>query len=134
MVWAAKGVKGVLTNGGARDTDEQLYQKAMPTWHRWVVQPMYQGRVVFGEPGSTVEIGGAAVKPGDLIAADGDGAIVVPQDVIADVLHYAKQESENDRYVAGCSSRCSALSRTSRPSRCFPTCPIIPTRKSARTS
>jgi len=30
--------------------------------------------------------------------ADGDGAIVVPQDVIGDVLHYAKQESENDRH------------------------------------
>ena len=42
MIWAAKGVKGVLTNGGARDTDEQLYQKAIPVWHRWVVQPMYQ--------------------------------------------------------------------------------------------
>lgn len=97
MVWAAAGVKGVLTNGGARDTDEQLYQKAMPCWHRWVVQPMYQGRVEFGEPNSSVEIGGAHVKPGDLIVADGDGAIAVPQDVIDDVLKYAIQESENDR-------------------------------------
>jgi 4-hydroxy-4-methyl-2-oxoglutarate aldolase len=62
MVWAARGAKGVLTNGGARDTDEQLYQKAMPCWHRWVVQPMYQGRVEFGEPNSIVEIGGATVR------------------------------------------------------------------------
>jgi regulator of RNase E activity RraA len=59
---------------------------------------MYQGRVEFGEPNSTVEIGGAVVKPGDLIVADGDGAIVVPHDLIDDVLHYAKQESENDRH------------------------------------
>lgn len=99
MVWAARGVRGVLTNGGARDTDEQLYQKAMPCWHRWVVQPMYQGRVIFGDPDATVEIGGVTVKPGDLVVADGDGAIVVPQDVIGDVLYYAKQESENDRYA-----------------------------------
>ena len=98
MVWAARGVRGVLTNGGARDTDEQLYQKAMPCWHRWVVQPMYQCRVEFGDPNSVVEIGGATIKPGDLIVADGDGAIVVPQDVIDDVLYYAKQESENDRH------------------------------------
>jgi Demethylmenaquinone methyltransferase len=97
MVWAALGVKGVLTNGGARDTDEQLYQKALPVWHRWVVQPMYQGRVEFGGPNAPVEIGGAMVKPGDLIVADGDGAIVVPVDVIDDVLKYAIQESENDR-------------------------------------
>ena len=98
MIWAAKGVKGVLTNGGARDTDEQLYQKAIPVWHRWVVQPMYQGRVEFGGPNSSVEIGGAHVRPGDLIVADGDGAIAVPQDLIDDVLKYAMQESENDRY------------------------------------
>jgi regulator of RNase E activity RraA len=97
MVWAALGVSGVLTNGGARDTDEQLVQKAMPCWHRWVVQPMYQGRVEFGGANSVVEIGGATVKPGDLVVADGDGAIVVPQDVIDDVLKYAIQESENDR-------------------------------------
>ena len=58
---------------------------------------MYQGRVEFGEPNSPVEIGGQLVRPGDLIVADGDGAIVVPADVIDDVLKYAMQESENDR-------------------------------------
>ena len=97
MVWAAKGVRGVLSNGGARDTDEVIYQKAIPVWCRWIVQPMYQGRVEFGEPNSPVEIGGQLVRPGDLIVADGDGAIVVPADVIDDVLKYAMQESENDR-------------------------------------
>lgn len=97
MIWAARGVRGFLTNGGARDTDEQLYQKAMPCWHRWVVQPMYQGRVEFGDPNATVEIGGATVNPGDLVVADGDGAVVVPIDVVDDVLKYAIQESENDR-------------------------------------
>lgn len=97
MVWANRGVRGCLTNGGARDTDEQLYQKALPVWHRWVVQPMYQGRVEFGGANSVVEIGGAVVKPGDLIVADGDGAIAVPQDLIDDVLKYAIQEAENDR-------------------------------------
>lgn len=98
MAWAAIGVKGVLTNGGARDTDEQLYQKAIPVWHRWVVQPMYQGRVERGGENQPVEIGGALVRPGDLVVADGDGAIVVPIDVVDDVLKYAIQEAENDRY------------------------------------
>ena len=39
----------------------------------------------------------AAVHASALVVADGDGAIVVPQDVIEDVLKYAIQESENDR-------------------------------------
>lgn len=97
MVWAACGIKGVLTNGGARDTDEVLIQKAMPVWSRWVVQPMYQGRVEWGGDSMPVVIGGQRVDPGDLIVADGDGAIVVPAEVIDDVLKYAIQESENDK-------------------------------------
>jgi 4-hydroxy-4-methyl-2-oxoglutarate aldolase len=97
MIWAAKGFKGCLTNGGTRDTDEVLTQKALPVWSRWIVQPMYQARVEWGGDGMPVEIGGVLVKSGDLVVADGDGAIVVPIDVVDDVLKYAIQESENDK-------------------------------------
>lgn len=97
MIWAAIGVTGVLTNGGARDTDEVIYQRVMPIWSRWVVQPMYQGRVEYGGTGMPVEIGGQVVRNGDLIVADGDGAVVVPIELVDDVLAYAIQEAENDR-------------------------------------
>ena len=101
MIWAAKGARGVLTNGGARDTDETLESKHLPVWSRWVVQPMYQGRVEWGGHSVPVEIGGQLVRPGDLVVADGDGAVVVPVDVIDDVLKYAIQESENDKRARG---------------------------------
>lgn len=97
MLWAAVGVAGVLTNGGARDTDEIIYQRVMPVWSRWVVQPMYQGRVEYGGTGMPVEIGGQLVRNGDLVVADGDGAVVVPLYLVDDVLNYAIQEAENDR-------------------------------------
>ena len=97
MLWAAHGIRGVLTNGGTRDTDEVLIQKAMPVWSRWIVQPMYQGRVEWGGDSMPVVIGGQRIDPGDLIVADGDGAIVVPIEVVDDVLKYAIQESENDK-------------------------------------
>lgn len=97
MLWAALGVTGVLTNGGARDTDEIIYQRVMPVWSRWIVQPMYHGRVEYGGSGMPVEIGGQLVRHGDLIVADGDGAIVVPIELVDDVLKYAIQEAENDR-------------------------------------
>ena len=42
-------------------------------------------------------MGGQRIDPGDLIVADGDGAIVVPIEVVDDVLKYAIQESENDK-------------------------------------
>lgn len=97
MVFAACGMRGCVTNGGTRDTDEALIQKALPVWSRWIVQPMYQGRVEWGGHSMPVEIGDQLIRPGDLIVADGDGVIVVPPDVIDDVLKYAIQESENDR-------------------------------------
>lgn len=97
MIYAALGARGVITNGGTRDSDETLSQKALPIWSRWIVQPMYQGRVEWGGSGMPLEIGGAAVRDEDLVVADGDGAIVVPQDLIDDVLKYAIQESENDK-------------------------------------
>ncbi|MDT0321951.1 RraA family protein [Streptomyces millisiae] len=44
-----------------------------------------------------VEIGGQLVRPDDLVVADGDGAIIVPEELIDDVLTYANQESESDK-------------------------------------
>ncbi|RKN10950.1 RraA family protein [Streptomyces radicis] len=99
MIWAALGARGVLTNGGTRDSDETLEQKAIPIWSRWIVQPMYQGRVEWGGHSMPVEVGGQLVRPDDLVVADGDGAIVVPEELIDDVLTYAIQESENDKRV-----------------------------------
>ena len=46
---------------------------------------MYQGRVEWGGHSMPVEIGGQLVRPGDLVVADGDGAIVVPVEVVDDV-------------------------------------------------
>jgi 4-hydroxy-4-methyl-2-oxoglutarate aldolase len=97
MIWAALGARGVLTNGGTRDSDETLEQKAIPIWSRWIVQPMYQGRVEWGGHSMPVEIGGQLVRRDDLVVADGDGAIIVPEELIDDVLTYAIQESEGDK-------------------------------------
>ncbi|WP_335726585.1 RraA family protein [Pseudonocardia sp. HH130630-07] len=97
MMYAALGARGCLTNGGARDTDETLASKHLPVWSRWIVQPMYQGRVEWGGHGMTVEIGGQPVRPDDLVVADGDGAVVVPVAYVDDVLTYAIQESEKDK-------------------------------------
>lgn len=101
MILAALGARGVVTNGGTRDSDETLEQKAIPIWSRWICQPMYQGRVEWGGHSMPVEIGGQRINPGDLIVADGDGVIAVPEDVIDDVLKYAIQESENDKIARG---------------------------------
>lgn len=96
MGWAARGARGCVTNGGARDTDE-IIREGIPVFSRYIGQAMYQGRVEEASHGLPVEIGGVLVRTGDLVVGDGDGVLVIPIDVAEDVVKYAIQESEFDK-------------------------------------
>ena len=58
---------------------------------------MVQGRVQYDAHNIPVAVGGVTVFPGDVIVADGDGVIVVPQKLAYDVATYAHQELRNDK-------------------------------------
>jgi regulator of RNase E activity RraA len=58
---------------------------------------MVQGRLQFDAYDIPVVVNGLLVHPGDMVVADGDGVIVVPQDVAFDVAKYAHRELENDK-------------------------------------
>lgn len=90
------GATGYVTNGGVRDTDEVILQQ-VPFWSRIVSQGMVQGRLQFDAYDIPVEVGGVLVHPGDVVVADGDGVIVVPQDIARDVAKYAHQELRSDK-------------------------------------
>jgi len=94
-----KGAVGFLLNGGGvRDTDEVILQK-IPVFTKHVSQPMDQARIRYYEKNIPIAIGGVAIYPDDLIVADGDGVIVVPQKLIYDVHKYAYQEMKNDKFA-----------------------------------
>jgi 4-hydroxy-4-methyl-2-oxoglutarate aldolase len=92
----AKGAVGFVIEGGVRDTDELILQK-VPVWSMMISQGMVQGRLVFDSMDQPVCVGGVTVCPGDIVAADGDGVIVVPQECAPDVAKYARQELDNDK-------------------------------------
>jgi 4-hydroxy-4-methyl-2-oxoglutarate aldolase len=94
--WTTLGARGVLTNGGVRDTDEVELQR-IPVFSRYISQTMTQGRVEFAHKDLPVDIGGQVVRPGDIIVGDGDGVIVVPIEHAESVAKYAHQELENDK-------------------------------------
>jgi Demethylmenaquinone methyltransferase len=92
-----KGAVGFLLNGGGvRDTDEVIMQ-GIPVWTKHVSQPMDQARIRYYEKDIPIAIGGVAVYPNDLIVADGDGVVVVPNKMIMDVYKYAYQEMKGDK-------------------------------------
>ena len=94
--WYERGARGVVTNGGARDTDEIILQE-VPVWSRYISQSMPIGRAQYDGKDMDVNIGGQIVRPGDVIVADGDGVIVVPIEKAELVAKYALEEQLRDR-------------------------------------
>ena len=95
-----RGARGLVTNGGIRDTDECVMQK-LPFWSAMISQSMVQGRLQFDAMDIPVTVGGVQVNPGDIIVADGDGVIAVPLEMARSVAKYARQENSGDRIGRG---------------------------------
>jgi 4-hydroxy-4-methyl-2-oxoglutarate aldolase len=91
-----QGCRGIITNGGARDTDE-LVLNQVPLFVRHISQTMVQGRVEYQAKDIPVNINGTLIRPNDIIVADGDGIVVVPIEKAWDVAKYATQEMEADK-------------------------------------
>jgi 4-hydroxy-4-methyl-2-oxoglutarate aldolase len=96
LEFKSQGCRGIVTNGGARDTDELILNK-VPVFSRYVSQTMVQGRVEYQAHDIPVNIAGTLVRPGDVVLADGDGIVVVPIEKAYDVAKYALQELESDK-------------------------------------
>lgn len=93
--WVNAGAVGVVTNGGARDTDELIKQQ-VPVYCATIGRTIRPGRLEFDAAKVTVNVGGVKVSPEDLIVADGDGVVVVPQDYIEEAAKYAREIHEGD--------------------------------------
>ncbi|MGQ4385262.1 4-carboxy-4-hydroxy-2-oxoadipate aldolase/oxaloacetate decarboxylase [Streptomyces sp. SAS_270] len=73
-----RGVRGVVTNAGIRDTQE-LRDMGFAAWSRAVSS---QGTVkaTGGSVNVPIAIDGRLIRPGDVILADDDGVVVVPRE------------------------------------------------------
>jgi len=92
-----RGVRGFVINGsGIRDTDETIMQK-VPVWSNFIAQSMVQCKIQFDAKDIPIAIGGVTIHPGDVIVADGDGVIVVPRKVAAEVARYAHKIHDSDK-------------------------------------
>jgi len=78
MLWKTRGAVGVVTSGGARDTDEIIKEK-IPLYFRGPGRGIRPGRNEVESVNRPVTVGGVLVRPGDVVVADGDGVVVVPR-------------------------------------------------------
>jgi regulator of RNase E activity RraA len=85
----AAGAVGIVTNGQCRDTAEVAMQRT-PIVCRSRGRTIIPGRIEVVELNATIGIGGAQVRPGDIVGCDDDGVIVVPIEVAKEVALHAK--------------------------------------------
>ena len=97
--WAEAGFVGVITNGGARDTDEIIKTKGIPVYCRdaYSTRGIRPGRLIIESYNFPMNCGGVLVYPGDLVVADGDGVIVVPREHALQVGELAREVMEGDQ-------------------------------------
>ena len=97
-----QGIAGIVTDGGCRDVDG-LERIGVPMFAR--------GAILYG-PGSVIRpvaanvpvvCGGAEVRPGDIIAADANGVLVIPSDALPEVIRLTGElrakEEETHRLI-----------------------------------
>jgi 4-hydroxy-4-methyl-2-oxoglutarate aldolase len=91
----ARGAAAILVDASVRDSEE-LAEMGLPIWARWV-RVRGAGKDVAGEIGSTVTVGGATIRAGDVVVLDVDGAAVIEAERVDAVLAASRERAERER-------------------------------------
>jgi 5-oxopent-3-ene-1,2,5-tricarboxylate decarboxylase / 2-hydroxyhepta-2,4-diene-1,7-dioate isomerase len=95
-----RGAAGIVTDGAIRDS-EALKNLAIPVYHGAVHPAVLGRRHVPWETNVTVACAGVTIQPGDILAGDADGVIVIPRDLARQVAADAAEQERQERFIAG---------------------------------
>jgi 4-hydroxy-4-methyl-2-oxoglutarate aldolase len=91
----AHGAAGMLIDAAVRDV-ETLAELDLPIWARWV-RVKGAAKDVPGTMDEPVEVGGAIIRPGDIVVLDADGAAVVEAERVDEVLDASLRREKLER-------------------------------------
>ncbi len=86
-----RGVAALITDGVIRDIDGVL-ATGLPVWCQGTAAPASVAGLTFVAWQEPVACGGVAVFPNDVIVVDADGAVLIPQAMVDDVLAAAVEQ------------------------------------------
>lgn len=97
---AVRGVAGLVTDGVLRD-GAGVAQSGLSVWCGGLAAPASVAALTFVGWQQPIGCGGVAVLPGDVIVADGDGAVVVPRALVEGVAEAAVVREREEAWVMG---------------------------------
>jgi regulator of RNase E activity RraA len=92
----SKGCQGAVIDGGVRDTS-YILARGFPVFTRFRCAADAMGRWKITDMNIPVRMSGVLVRPGDWVFGDVDGVVIVPEELIVEVLEEAEAvvEAEN---------------------------------------
>jgi regulator of RNase E activity RraA len=93
-----RGVAGLVTDGVVRDV-AGVKQSKLPVWCRGVAAPASVTSLTFVAWQQPIGCGGVAVFPDDVVVVDDDGAVLIPQKLLPDVLAAAPEQERVEAWI-----------------------------------
>ncbi|CAN7415306.1 ribonuclease activity regulator RraA [Acidovorax sp. LjRoot194] len=94
-----RGVAGVVTDGGFRDSPE-IAGMDIPAYHQRPSAPTNLIRHHAVDIGLPIACGGVAIYPGDVIMGDAEGVVCIPRAIADEVAQVAYQQTIYEDWVA----------------------------------
>lgn len=95
----AKGIRGVIIEGPARDIDE--YEAlGLPVFSRSTTPKTARGRIYESAVNITIQVGDINVSPGDFVIADGTGLVFIPYKLARKVIDKAEQINNHEKLMS----------------------------------
>jgi len=94
-----RGAKGIVTDGAVRDS-EALRKLDIPVYYAATHPAVLGRRHVPWETNTTIACAGVTVVPGDIIAGDADGVIVIPRHLAREVAQDAAEQELQEEFIA----------------------------------
>ena len=93
-----RGAAGVVSDGGLRDS-AAVAALGLPVFHAGAHPAVLGRRHVPWDTGVPIACGGALVQPGDILVGDADGVLVIPPDLVADLVKDSIEQETQERFI-----------------------------------
>jgi regulator of RNase E activity RraA len=94
----ARGARGAVIDGLVRDV-KKIEELGFPVFAAGIKPVDSRGRGIVIDCNVRVDCGGVLVSPGDLVFADYDGVVVIPAEVLPDVIRLADEKVTRENHT-----------------------------------